>query len=78
MSEFDAAPTADELTEAGPIEPPRVGDEVPEADAIEQQSDVVPEEEPALEELSLDVEANPADVEEQHRIVRLPEDDEEV
>ena len=77
MSEFDAAPADNELTGARPAEPPRVGDEVPEADAIEQQADVVPEEEPPLEEVSLEVEANPADVEEQRRAVPLSEDDEE-
>lgn len=66
MTEFDAEqPVA--------AEPPQVGDDVPEADALEQQNDVGVEEEPN-EPVDPQVEADPADVEEQRRVV--PVDDE--
>lgn len=75
MSEFDAAPVEEDLAEARPAQAPSVTDEASEADALEQQADVVPEEEPPVDEVL--IEANPADVDEQHRVVPIGEDENE-
>jgi hypothetical protein len=67
MTDFDAEQPV-------PPEPPQVADDVPEADALEQQSDLdaadVPE-----EPVDPQLEADPADVEEQQRVVPLDDDD---
>lgn len=67
MTEFDAERP---LT----AEPPRVADDVPEADALEQLSGLDVEdvtEEPVDPQL----EADPADVEEQRRVVPVDDED---
>lgn len=57
-------------------EPPEVADDVPEADAIEQRSAVLPgdEEEPAPV-VEPEMEADTADVDEQRRVVVFPDDE---
>jgi hypothetical protein len=47
--------------------------EAPEADAVEQRADVVPEDDDPVAEIPLDV--DPADVVEQHRTVGGDDDD---
>ncbi|MGW0517566.1 hypothetical protein [Crossiella sp. NPDC003009] len=52
----------------------RPADEVPEADALEQRTEVMPEEEDVLIDVR-PLEADPADVADQHRSVPLDEED---
>lgn len=81
MADFADFDTPRDVVDPEPVVeqgPPQVGDETPEADAIEQQTDVVPDElaEAGVPvEFDPELEANPADVDEQRRIVPLPDDD---
>lgn len=70
MTEFDAERPV-------PAEPPQVADDVPEADALEQQSvlDVEDVEDVAEEPVDPQLEADPADVEEQRRVVPVDDED---
>jgi hypothetical protein len=64
------------VTEPGAA-PPAADDpvsvEAPEADAVEQRAEVVPEDDDTVAEIPLDV--DPADVVEQHRTVGGDDDD---
>ncbi|ALC27674.1 hypothetical protein ABT013_08935 [Streptomyces bacillaris] len=55
-------------------EPRPSGPETPEADAVEQRTDVRPEDDEQLEDADLAT-ANEADVAEQRRVIPLDEDD---
>ena len=67
MTEFDAERPVT-------AEPPQVGDDVPEADALEQQSELGAEDQ-TDEPVDPQVEADPADVEEQRRVVPVDDED---
>jgi hypothetical protein len=59
-------------------EEPRVADAIPEADALEQQTDVVADDEsaqPARAPIEPELEADPVDVDEQRRVVPLPDEE---
>ncbi|MEU5283780.1 hypothetical protein AB0G97_07125 [Streptomyces sp. NPDC020755] len=55
-------------------EPEAAGPEAPEADAAEQRTDVLPEDDERAESVDPDT-ANEADVAEQRRVIPLDEDD---
>jgi hypothetical protein len=64
------------VTESGAASPATdepVSVEAPEADAVEQRAEVVPEDDDAVGEIPLDV--DPADAVEQHRTVAGDDDD---
>jgi hypothetical protein len=78
MADFDTPRDVVDPERPLETEPPQVGDETPEADALEQQTGVLPDDEAAqAEPLEFDpeLEANPADVDEQRRVVPLPDDE---
>ena len=77
MASFDTPREAvDPEALAAAHEPPEVADDVPEADALEQRNAVVAddEEEPPSS-VEPELEANPADVDEQRRVVIFPDDE---
>lgn len=78
MASFDTPREAvDPEAVAAPRETLEVADDVPEADAIEQRSSVVDEDDEMPPAGEPSFEADPADVEEQRRLVDFSDDEAE-